>query len=494
MLLAAQCPRFHLLGVSTLHGNDGEWAIGTVWALWLLLCCTLQTGGDYLHLTKRFGIIGASQLPMHYLLAIKSPYSPIQLLARLSHEELNLAHQILGRVIHFYFILHTALYLNFFFLAGVLSKRIKDRDVIIGILASIFFAAVGTTALNFLRKWNYRIFYGTHVVLATTLLPLLYFHVHHIRLYIWQTLAVYVVHSILRFANSRTYLSSITIVPHTNLIQISIAIPRTTSWKPGQHVYLSIPNHPSSPADILRTFRQTIRMHTNPFSIANIPAYDGRLQLVARTMTGNTAQLAEIAKYASSKDMQIPLTVEGPYGAASRLPDFSRFENVLLFAGGVGATFCVPLWKNLGAGERSGKPRVRFVWVMRKEAEMRWAFEVGDERVDKSVEIYVTGSKSDSLVGQGGEMSEQGDESIELEEREHLMNSATEGVLTKDVDVIHGRPILADIVDATFASTNGSIAVLACGPLAMTRTLRREVGRWVKSGRDVYWHAESFSI
>jgi len=477
-------------------GTKGKWMLGAVWTLWLLFCSMHRTGDDYLHLTKRFGIIGASQLPLHYLLAIKSPYSPAQFLTRTSHEELNAAHQILGRIIHFYFILHTALYLNFFVLAGVLGKRIKDRDVIIGILASILWALVGTTALSFLRKWNYRVFYGTHVVLATALLPLLYFHVHHIRIYIWETLAVYILHSSLRYINSRTYSASVSIIPDTTLIEVSVSVPKATSWKPGQHVYLQVPSHPSTPADVLRTIRQTIRMHTNPFSIANIPARDGRLQLVARIMSGNTAQLADIARYAAEKEMQISLTVEGPYGAASHLPDFARFESVLLVAGGVGATFCLPVWKSILSREQgSEKAKVRFVWAVRKLAETEWAFEGDDTERRRSAEIYVTGGQRGGFADTERSGSEINDE-IEFEEREHLMShdDADADAVGSDTSVKHGRPDLANVVDQSFASSSGSIAVLMCGPSAMSRKLRREVGRWVRSGRDVYWHAENFGL
>ena len=111
-------------------GTRGEWIGATVWTVWLLYLCIAHTGNDYLHLTKRFGQVGASQLPIHYLLAMRAPYSPVQWLTRLSHEQIKASHQILGRITFVLFILHTAFYLNFFILSGFLAKRIKDWDVI----------------------------------------------------------------------------------------------------------------------------------------------------------------------------------------------------------------------------------------------------------------------------------------------------------------------------------------------------------------------------
>ncbi|KAL8877139.1 MAG: hypothetical protein Q9198_004794, partial [Flavoplaca austrocitrina] len=118
-----------------------------IWAIWLSVLAVRDTGDDYLHLTKRFGIIGASQLPLHYLLALKSSWSPITYLTRLSHEELNPYHRALGRIILLFVSLHASFYLNFFIQKSLLTKRIRDPDVILGLLAITTFLTVGTTAL-----------------------------------------------------------------------------------------------------------------------------------------------------------------------------------------------------------------------------------------------------------------------------------------------------------------------------------------------------------
>jgi hypothetical protein len=212
-------------------------------------------------LTKRFGIIGASQLPLQYLLAFKSPFSPIQQLTRCSWETLNAAHQILGRVSTILFYLHAGFYLNFFIQAHVLAKRIKDWDVILGIVGTIAFTAVGTTAHSWIRRLSYRVFYTTHVTLASILLPVLYFHVHHIRIYIIETLIVYAVHLALRIFNEYKVEGSLTLVPGTaNLLEINIPITKQKSimqWQPGQHVYVSLAHGPVYMRSIRRRQSQT---------------------------------------------------------------------------------------------------------------------------------------------------------------------------------------------------------------------------------------------
>jgi hypothetical protein len=57
----------------------------------------------------------------------------------------------------------------------------------------------------------------------------------------------------------------------------------------------------------------------------------------------------------------------------------------------------------------------------------------------------------------------------------------------------YDRPDFAEIVDGVFKLGNEeSVAVIVCGPAGMARDVRSEVGRWVRKGRDVWFHDEGF--
>jgi len=113
--------------------------IGLGYAAFLLFLVFRKTGDDYLHLTKRFGHVAASQLPFHYMMAIKSPLSPIQIATGLTWEKMNDYHRLFGRIVHLMVATHATMYLNFFIQAGLLSKRFGDWDVRTGFLAFIMF-------------------------------------------------------------------------------------------------------------------------------------------------------------------------------------------------------------------------------------------------------------------------------------------------------------------------------------------------------------------
>jgi hypothetical protein len=285
---------------------------------------------DYLHLTKRFGAIASSQLPFHYLLSLKTPYSPLQLLTRTSHESMVALHQILGRIITVLLYAHAILYLNFYVQKSLLGEKLLQFYVLCGVFAALAFTTIVTTALKPVRDWSYRVFYVTHVSLAVLILPTLYFHVHHVRIYVYETLAIWLVHAVFRIFATKTYTTGkIAQVQGTDLVDISVPLNgKATAWQPGQHAYLSLKGHP-----LLRSFR------SNPFTVASVPSVDGQLRFVARILDGNTAKLARTREQSVS--------IEGPYGLTTHADALLGYDRILFVAGGVGATFIVPLYRQL---------------------------------------------------------------------------------------------------------------------------------------------------
>ena len=470
-----------------------EWLVAGLWAMWLLVLVFKDTGDDYLHLTRRFGIVAASQLPLHYLLAAKS-WSPIQYLTRMSHEELNPYHRLLGRILIAFFSVHAAMYLNFYIQLSLLLKRIQDRDVILGLMAITTFMLIGTTALAKIRTWNYRLFFYLHVILSASLLPILFFHVSHIRRYIIESAAVYLIVILQRNVSQTTAEATMELLPSTNLLAITIPLTKALSSKTyaqGQHIYLGFPSLPQ-------------KLRINPFSIANRdPQEDKKIELVARTLSGTTAMLADYA----TKQKLASLTLEGPYGAANYFPDLVAYDRILFVAGGVGATFTLPIYLDLLHRNARGEqiPSIKFVWSVRQVADAQWGIKQMHEACDtppESFNIYTTQSEVD---GQDSEplarrtqnrSKEEVSNSIELQERDRLLSdssSSEDAASQATKTVLIGRPDFRAIVDEVF-SYNGRerVAVLVCGPSAMGTSVRSEVGRWVWKGRDVFWHGEEF--
>lgn len=452
---------------------------------------------DYLHLTKRCGIVAASQLPLHYLLAAKS-WSPIHYLTRMSHEELNPYHRLLGRIIIALFSAHAALYANFYIQSNLLH-RFGSQTVILGLTAITIFILLGTSSLAKLRNYSYLLFFTLHVALSILILPILWFHVIHLRIYIIESALIYALLIAQRNLSQTPTLATFSLIPSSSssdaLLSISFPFPRSKlrTYKPGQHIYLGLP-----PPSLTKPWE---KLRLNPFTIASSStttttastepttpnANPPTLTLLIRPLRSSTARLAALAL--TSKAQPVPLLIEGPYGSAIYFPDFASpaFSRVLLVAGGVGATFALPIYMDL---KRRGGRGVSMVWAVKRKEEAKGLVEEGE-----GVEIFVTGS------GRGDEGEEDG--AIELEERTGLLaGTPEEGVIESDsapperkpnIGFQTGRPDFRILVDEVFKSGGeGKIAVLVCGPVGMGRLLRKEVGRWVEQGRAVFWHQEEF--
>lgn len=393
---------------------------------------------------------------------------------------------------------HAALYLNFYVQSNLLASKVKESYVICGILGVWAFTAVGTTALAPVRRRSYRVFYAVHVTLAALLLPLLWFHVSHVRIYIYQTAAVYAANAVLRSLCSSTAPANLRLLNNGQLVEVAIPLPsggkvrrEIQRWQPGQHAYLSLPGHPAS-----RTFR------SNPFSLASIPTVDNEVRFVARVLDGNTAKLAATAT--STHAAKHPVTIEGPYGLATHAEQLLTYDRVLFIAGGVGGTFIVPLYRQLlgdlspSAGSLR-RQKVSFAWVVRGLEDALWAVPGEEkERVGfvERLQVFVTGSNTS--VGREVRGDEEG---IELEERKGLLGSGAgevQGGLLRDearVQTLAGRPNLRQLVDQTFSyGFSERVAVVVCGPRRLAGELREEVGKQVSKGREVWFWEEAFSM
>lgn len=491
-------------------GTNGQILVATVWTTWLLVLCFAETGNDYLHLTKRFGIIGASQLPFHYLLIWKSSWSPVQIFTRASHESLNAYHQILGRIVTLLVGIHAALYFNFYVQNNLVAMKLKEFYVLCGIVGVIAFAAIGTTALAPLRRRSYRVFYVVHVVLAIALVPVLFFHVHHIRIYLYETAAIYAVNALVRWLSATDLRGSIRSIPDTSLVEIVVANDSSTTSKrllqglsPGQHAYVSLTGN-----SFLHTFR------SNPFTIASIPNTDGHIKFVARALNGNTKLLLSNAKKVSS-DTNVNITVEGLYGLNTHEDRLLRYDRVLFIAGGVGATFIVPLYRQLLADLSPGKgsyrrQKVSFVWIARTKSEVTWAVPADSREKEGFAERLKVCLTGPSTEGSGSPMSyddniegtavDENEDGIELEEQKQLLSnvaqsSGNSAEDAKDLSVYTGRPDLRRLVHETFShGDNERVAIVVCGPKTLSQSIRQEIAPWVKRGREVWFHDESFSL
>ncbi|KAI1468304.1 uncharacterized protein F4812DRAFT_426251 [Daldinia caldariorum] len=453
-------------------GQRDEIIFGSLWSIWLMFLCFVGTGNDYLHLTKRFGIVAISQLPLQYLLILKS-LNPVAFAFGSSHEQLNRWHRVLGGIIYSMLLVHAGLYLNFYVHEGILSERIVRPIPALGLGSIIGMSLLSATALKLVRTYSYRVFFITHLMVALLLPPAIFFHSHHGgRQYVIEPLVFFFIDLITRKIGTITAPSTLELIPDTSLIKIVASLPSSKLDRfrkyAGMHVYLTIPFSSRRSSHLLFEFT------FNPFTIASVDEKTGELTLVARRQRGPmTKALAQFAED-DSASTKVPLCIDGPYGCATWFPNLAgpEFDRILLVAGGVGSTFILPISRYII--NENPAARVQMVWAVRGAADASWPLENGDDSLDDNIQLFLTRAiPRDPTLR----------EAVELDNTSY-----------PNVRQIHKRPDLRQIVDDFLRQgLEERVAVLVCGPEEMGRELRSYVGAWVNKGRNVWWHNEGFA-
>lgn len=442
------CPnpvrRLNALLTTPLHPRKSEyrtardWLLITAYILWCLHLSARYTHPDYLHLTKSLGHVAAANLPLHFLLATKHLFPA---LLHTSYDRLTFAHGWTGRIITLLMSAHVALYLNFFYDTNRMGTRFWETDVQCGVWGFVLWITIATVALPKVRRWSYRLFFAVHVW-APVVMPLLVWHVEHLRVYVYAAGAVWGVDSVWRWRR-RVSGEARVVVAAEGLVVLEVALEKKWIGKAGGHVRLKIP--------------EVSKVHSNPFTVAAVTP--GGVRLVARVREGVTRMLAG--------KREVAVVLEGPYGGGMS----EGWDRMLVVAGGVGGTFCVPMVAE--ALKTRAAEGVRFIWVVKTVEDCRWGLD--DEKVAKTVEVYITGKKEE-------------DGSLELEDEGVVKKLAALGVAKDRVHV--GRPDLKGAVHE-LGMEQGHKEVVCCGPVEMGIALKTHVARLQRTV-PVTLHVEEF--
>lgn len=402
---------------------------------------------------------------------------------RSSHEEVNRWHRVLGRITYFLLCLHGAFYVNYYIQTGVLTQKLtSSKVVILGVAALLGMTLLTTTAFSWVRKYSYRLFFVTHFLVALALPPMIFFHVHHARVYMVESLAVFIVDLGARKLTTTTAEARLELVHGTNLIKIIAKVPRKFASRfrdfPGSHVYVNIPTASRS-----GSLKMLYEFMFNPFTVAAVNEDSQELTLVARQLKGPMSRAFGNLANISASGRKVPLSIEGPYGSSKYFPSHvaSQADRVLLVAGGVGATFILPIYQYIAAEHPA--IRIDVIWAVRHAGEGTWATSGTEKSIldDERVQLFLTGNifDSSSVTPEGVELADlRGNERQGKRRTKHNAK----------------RPDLRKIVNDVFRQDQETrVAVLVCGSEGMAQELRGYVGDWAMKGRVVWWHNENFS-
>ncbi|KAI5792394.1 hypothetical protein DFH27DRAFT_186591 [Peziza echinospora] len=485
-------------------GTPGLWLGAALYTAWQFALALRGSNEDYLHLTKVFGTLAASNLPLHFLLAAKSQTRVHSwIFGNTAHDKLNILHRWLGRLIFTFISFHALLYLQYFWDFDKMTTRFLEFDVVCGVIGFIMMLIIYITSFSLVRHtrtWYFPVFYFTHIVLAISLFPTLWLHVEHIRLHLSLAGFIWLWDYTMRWFSTQWGLAEVSMPEQGSMLEVDIAVngASTNLAAPGTHIFLTVPG--------LHRFRGGLRF--NPFTIAATSEGGQTLKLVMRLGEGFTKSLLDHTTPTSTyvalennedteeeKSQSIKTAVSFFAPSQSLLPDLLQYSRVLLIAGGVGGSFCVPWVKYLisqlspedGVGASEPGPTIRFIWSVKDARETDWALDpsspsspetLDGQTFDTALEIYITG---EDMRSEGSQKSES--TSIPLQNLSTTPQFRT-------------RPNIPEIVNDELMACpeGGNLAVLVCGPPSMADSVRLATGKCIgkRSGVGIWFWEEGF--
>jgi predicted ferric reductase len=361
----------------------------------IVVCCLYRLNPkDFLEwedIGYRCGFIAVCQLPLIVLLSGKR--NIVGYLTGIGYERLSWLHRWVARALLMTVLIHMGFWMTEWAKFDYIGVKVKT-DVLTqrGIAAGSILAWLVVSSLGPIRALSYEFFVVQHIISWIGFIVAVYYHVpQENRKWVWMPIgfwlfdrlvrAVYLVYnnlSILHRNSTGVLACRATFEPldesHT---RITIGNP-PVSWKAGQHVFLTC--HPLAP------------LSSHPFTIASLPE-DGKMEFIVRAKRGATRRFFRYAEKVypslpsstSGKVTGRGVLIDGPY---ARIRPLRQFDSVLFIAGSTGATFTVPLlrdivrqWKATGnsANRFSLEPapgavtrHIKFVWCLKRQLSTTW--------------------------------------------------------------------------------------------------------------------------
>lgn len=326
------------------------------------------------------------QLPLLFLLSGRQ--NIVGLLTGFGYERLNWLHRWAARCL----LLTATLHMGYWFADWapydyITVKVTTDSITRHGLIAWAVLVWIVVSSMTPIRGWNYEFFVAQHLVSFVAFMAMVYLHTPaEVHVWIWIPVGLFffdrlirllsVLHNSLAILHPRLRAGSIwackaTFTPLSHDTTRITVLDPPLKWRAGQHVFITCPS--------------IAPLQSHPFTVASLPR-DGKMEFIVQSKKGGTRRFFN---YATRHSTALPLSsvnasiassksvaIEGPYG---RMRPLSQFASVVFLAGSTGATFTLPLmreiissWTESRQSLRPPTRRVRFVWVVKSQGQLNW--------------------------------------------------------------------------------------------------------------------------
>ncbi|CAI7633256.1 unnamed protein product [Penicillium manginii] len=476
----------------------GRSALYTIyWAVNLILALTNVDLTNMNYVAKRFGWIAVANLVLLVFLALKN--TPLAPLTAKSYEKLRPLHKVAGYTCIFTSCLHGIVYLAAWADSGELDSMQEVKNFA-GAIAGLAMVLIGLSTITYLMRGYYELFYMFHIILFILIMITVGMHRPKFSsstvIIVIFTACLWVSDRLIRtakicwnfFGNS----ASITALPDN---AIRVRLNRRINSTPGSHAFLWVP--------AIRWFE------SHPFTLLS----SNPSEFVIRVYDGFTRDLYNAAQ--TSPGRVFRCSVDGPYG---QVPNFQRFDKVILVSGGSGASFTFAIALDLIEKSDTTVKTIDFIWAVRQQENLSWySQELKRLQNHPSVNlfIYVTRQSTSDSSGTSSLNIQDLSEKSPAETTGAPMESSTSESEVRDIEkggpqymnsddefspdkICSGRPDLNSLIAGSVAtvsnkSSDDRIIVGVCGPIAMTNATRQAVSSIARQdGPSITQYTEEF--
>ncbi|CRG85705.1 putative ferric reductase transmembrane component [Talaromyces islandicus] len=350
------------LAQSVLGVQIGRWCLYSIY--WVInLACTLTNLDlhNHINVAKRLGWISVANFVLLVFLALRN--TPLAPLSGRSYEKLRPLHKTAGYTCIVTSILHAIVYLSAWAERGDVEKM-RETENLAGGIAGLAMVIIGISTIGWFTRRFYEVFYMIHLVLFLLIIITVGMHRPLISrstlVIIIFTACMWFSDRLLRFVKLCCYFpgnhATLKLLPN-GALRVTLSRNMCASTSAGSHAYLWIP--------AIRCFE------THPFTLVSSSQHANQAEFLINVYDGFTHDLHKIVM--QNPGISLRCSVDGAYG---QIPDFSRFDRILLVAGGSGASFSFAvaldvIRKCAGSGGSATK-MIDFVWSVKHYASLSW--------------------------------------------------------------------------------------------------------------------------
>ncbi|KAJ3090021.1 hypothetical protein HK102_004893 [Quaeritorhiza haematococci] len=263
-----------------------------------------------------------------------------------------------------------------------------------GLVSFVALLIMTVTSIYKVRRWNFRVFYWSHQFYVLFLVAACmhfyvswYFVIGPLLYFVYDRLAGRL--NVKRDTVALVSKASDNVVKM--VIPLSAGYHSTNGYAPGDYVNVAVPSISA--------------LNWHAFSIASYyEASPDRITLYVRTGGHWTTELLRLCHKPSGEIVQVPVKVDGIFGARST--SYLSYDSLVLVAGGTGMAALYPFLKHYTAVHSAGQEKVgvdvHLIWVAKNKGELRGYEEIlsdlnnpiGKLGCNVKVHLFLTREKS----------------------------------------------------------------------------------------------------